>query len=107
VNGTSVTIPDVLSSYKDWIYACPYNKERNAISSGIFKRHIEQTHPKIEDDEWSVYISKYVHALACTPKIPFFSPKICTQPWRGLHTPVANSHSSTHITINDAPQDIY
>ena len=51
VNGTSVTIPDVLSSDKDWSYACPYNKERNAISSGIFKRHIERTHPKTEDDE--------------------------------------------------------
>jgi hypothetical protein len=37
VNGTSVTIPDVLSSDMDWSYACAYNKERNTISSGIFQ----------------------------------------------------------------------
>jgi hypothetical protein len=40
-NGASVTIPDILSLDKDWSYLCPYNKERNAISSGIFKRRIE------------------------------------------------------------------
>jgi len=51
VDGEKVVLPDVLSSTKDWSYACPYNKERNAISSGIFKRHVEMTHPKITDEE--------------------------------------------------------
>ena len=50
-NGTTVVLPDVLSSNKDWSYACPYNKKRNTISSGIFKKHVEKTHPKITDDE--------------------------------------------------------
>ena len=45
VNGTTVKIPDILSCKEDWSYACPYNKERNAITASIFKKHVENTHP--------------------------------------------------------------
>jgi hypothetical protein len=35
----------------DACYACPTNKERNAIQAAIFQKHIEATHPNVTCDE--------------------------------------------------------
>lgn len=32
-------------------YACPTNKERNAVTASMFKQHILATHPTIDSDE--------------------------------------------------------
>ncbi len=52
INKRLVTRPDVDLPFSfqtdlDWSYACPTNKERNAISAGVFKNHILKTHPPI------------------------------------------------------------
>ena len=35
----------------DGCYACPTNRERNAIHAAIFKQHVHTTHPSIDDDK--------------------------------------------------------
>ena len=35
----------------DACYACPTNKERNAIQAAIFQKHIQETHPNVTCDE--------------------------------------------------------
>jgi hypothetical protein len=35
----------------DACYACPTNKERNAIQAAIFQKHIQATHPNVTCDE--------------------------------------------------------
>ena len=35
----------------DGCYACPTNRERNAIHAAIFKQHVHTTHPSIDNDE--------------------------------------------------------
>jgi hypothetical protein len=35
----------------DGCYACPTNRERNAIHAAIFKQHVHRTHPSIHDDK--------------------------------------------------------
>jgi len=45
---TDVNLPKNIQSGVDWSYACPTNKERNAISAGVFKQHVLNTHPSVE-----------------------------------------------------------
>ncbi len=48
VIGTNgVQLPDA----RDVCYACPTNKERNGITAGIFKRHIDATHPPVDSED--------------------------------------------------------
>ena len=35
----------------DFCYACPTNKERNAIHAAIFQKHITAIHPSITSNE--------------------------------------------------------
>ena len=35
----------------DGCYACPTNRERNAIHAAIFKQHVHRTHPSIHDNK--------------------------------------------------------
>ena len=44
-----LTLPDIKSD-ADTVYACPRNVERNAITAGIFREHIRDTHPVINSD---------------------------------------------------------
>ena len=44
-----LTLPDIKSD-ADTVYACPRNVERNAITAGIFREHIRDTHPMINSD---------------------------------------------------------
>ena len=44
-------MPETIPESHDWNYACPTNKERNAISAGIFKKHIELTHPAWDSEQ--------------------------------------------------------
>ncbi len=55
---------------KDVVYATPYNKERNSITAGNFKDHIEQTHPSIDDidDPPSHTIIIEAEMLSAAPK---------------------------------------
>ena len=46
-----IEMPEEIPQHHDWNYACPTNKERNSISAGIFKKHIESTHPDWESDQ--------------------------------------------------------
>jgi hypothetical protein len=48
--GNKAKIPDTIDPDADWSYTCPYNKERNTITSGIFQKHIENTHPRTDKD---------------------------------------------------------
>ena len=45
ITRTDVDLPKNIASNVDWSYACPTNRERNAISAGIFKQHVLDTHP--------------------------------------------------------------
>ena len=47
VTRPDVELPSCFQTELDWSYACPTNKERNAISAGVFKNHILKTHPPI------------------------------------------------------------
>jgi len=49
VVGEKVHLPKLMEG--DIAYACPTNKERNAISAGMFKEHIERTHPLVTSDD--------------------------------------------------------
>ena len=44
---TDIDLPKNINSHIDWTYACPTNKECNAISAGVFKSHVMQTHPSV------------------------------------------------------------
>jgi hypothetical protein len=45
ITRTDVYLPKNIASNVDWNYACPTNRERNAISAGMFKQHVLYTHP--------------------------------------------------------------
>jgi hypothetical protein len=44
---TNVDLPKNISPNVDWRYACPTNREHTAISAGVFKQHVQNTHPSI------------------------------------------------------------
>ena len=50
VTRTDIELPKNISSHVVWSYACPTNKECNAISKGVFKSHLMHTHPSVESD---------------------------------------------------------
>ena len=43
-----IELPKSFEEGCDVCYACPTNKERNAITAGIFREHIKREHPGIE-----------------------------------------------------------
>ena len=47
ITRTNVDLPKNISPNVDWSYACPTNRERNAISAGVFKQHVLNTHPSV------------------------------------------------------------
>ena len=51
VGSRGINMPQEIPIDHDWNYACPTNKERNSISAGIFKKHVEMTHPSWDSEE--------------------------------------------------------
>ena len=47
IGKNDVTLPSV----PDVCYACPTNKECNAITAGVFRNHVIETHPPVESEE--------------------------------------------------------
>ena len=45
ITRTDVDLPKNIASNVDWSYACPTNRERNAIFPGTFRQHVLDTHP--------------------------------------------------------------
>ena len=44
---TDVDLPQNISPNVDWSYTCPTNRESNAISAGVFKQYVLNTHPTV------------------------------------------------------------
>ena len=48
VGAEGIDLPKKLQG--DTCYACPTNKERNAVTAAIFRDHLKRTHPRAEDN---------------------------------------------------------
>ena len=47
----SLKLPDDEESLKNTGYACPFNRQRNAVESALFKTHLERTHTHYTDSK--------------------------------------------------------
>ena len=50
IGENGLTLPSSFGN-KDACYACPTNKERNAVAAGNFQKHVIVTHPQVNDHE--------------------------------------------------------
>ena len=47
---TDIDLPKDINSSDDWCYACQTNKECSAMSAGIFKSHVMNTHTSFDSN---------------------------------------------------------